>query len=304
MLLVPGSINADLLFRVRRLPRPGETVLCPGHEFAPGGKGANQAAAAARAGATVEFVGQVGEDAYGPVMRRCLEEAGVGCARVAVSRRATGLAVIGIDEAGENSIIVASGANLDTNAGQIEPGLLGPGVTLLCQNEIRSEETFAALARGRAEGARTILNLAPAAAVPAEVLDCLDVLVVNEHEAAVLAGEGEAEALARALARRHGLTCVVTLGAAGALAVAPGGGLRVPCLKVEVVDTTGAGDAFAGVLAGALDMGLPMEEALRHSAVAAGITCEGLGAQTAQPDSAAIQARLPALGPCVSLPSG
>ena len=114
MLIVPGSINADLLFKVEHLPRPGETVLCPGYVMAPGGKGANQAAAAAKAGAEVVFVGHVGDDAYGPVVRGLLEEAGVDCAQLRVSSRPTAIAVIGVDAAGENAIIVASGANLDT----------------------------------------------------------------------------------------------------------------------------------------------------------------------------------------------
>lgn len=301
MLLVLGSINADLLFQVEHLPRPGETVLCAGHEFAPGGKGANQAAAAARAGATVELLGQVGDDAWGPVMRRCLEEAGVGCGRVAVSKRPTGLAVIAIDDAGENAITVASGANLDTAAAQIAPGLLRPGVTLLCQNEIRPEETFAALRRGRSEGARTVLNLAPAGPVPEDVLDCLDVLVVNEHEAASLAGPGTPVEAARGLARRHELACVVTLGAAGMLVVAGELGLRIPALSVRPVDTTGAGDTFVGVLAAGLDRGLGLEEALRRASVAGALSCEAVGAQTAQPHAAAIEARLGDLSPSIPL---
>src|SRR4051794_29433453 len=108
MLIVPGSINADLLFKVEQLPRPGETVLCPGYTFAPGGKGANQAAAAGKAGATVLFVGHVGDDAYGPVVRGRLEAAGVDCRHLAVSPRPTAVAVIGVDAEGENAIIVGS----------------------------------------------------------------------------------------------------------------------------------------------------------------------------------------------------
>src|SRR4051794_12410770 len=149
MIIVPGSVNADLLFKVAKLPKPGETVLCPSYVMAPGGKGANQAAAAAKAGARVAFIGHVGADAYGPVVRRLLEEADVDCALLAVSRRPTAIAVIGIEDSGENAIIVASGANLDTAAGQVTDAMLGAGATVLCQNEIRPAETFAALTRAK-----------------------------------------------------------------------------------------------------------------------------------------------------------
>lgn len=303
MIIVPGSVNADLLFKVARLPRPGETVLCPGYVMAPGGKGANQAAAAAKAGADVRFVGHVGDDAYGPVLRGLLQDAGVGCELLAVSRRPTAIAVIGVDEAGENAIIVGSGANLDTAAHQIPDALLGPGTTVLCQNEIRSEETFTALVRARARGARTILNMAPAGPVPAEMLRALDILVVNELEAEIVAGApGEGpEAAARLLAGRHGLTCIVTLGGAGCLAVARDEAWRVPALPIRPVDTTGAGDAFVGALAAWLDGGAPLPDALRAASVAAACACEAVGAQTAQPRRAVIEARLPDLPPATAL---
>jgi ribokinase len=303
MIIVPGSVNADLLFKVAVLPRPGETVLCPSYVMAPGGKGANQAAAAAKAGADVRFVGHVGDDAYGPVVRGLLGAAGVSCEFLAVSARPTAIAVIGVDEAGENAIIVASGANLDTAADQVPDGLLGPDATVLCQNEIRVEQTFAALARAKARGARTVLNMAPAGSVPAEALRALDVLVVNEIEAEVVAeAPGESsEAAARLLARRHGLTCVVTLGSAGCVAVGPGAALRVPALPIRPVDTTGAGDAFVGALTAWLDGGAPLEEALRAATVAAACACEAMGAQTAQADRAAILARLGELPPTTPL---
>jgi ribokinase len=302
MLIIPGSINADLLFKVDRLPRPGETVLCPGYAFAPGGKGANQAAAAAKAGAQVLFVGKVGEDAYGPVLRRLLEEAGVDCSRLATCDRPTGIAVIGVDAAGENAITVASGANLEVGADQIPDELLAPGTTVLCQNEIRPEETFAALRRAHASGARTILNLAPAGPVPEDVLTALDLLIVNEHEAAALTGRmAEPRDLATDLSARHGLTCVLTLGAKGAIAVGPDLALRATPLRIHPVDTTGAGDTFAGALAAWLDGGATLPEALAAATVAAALACEHLGAQTAQPTRAMIEARLPDLPPIEQL---
>lgn len=302
MLLVFGSLNVDMLFQVAALPRPGETVLCAGYEIAAGGKGANQAAAAAKAGATVRMIGQAGDDSFGHHVREVLAAAGVDGTRIATSAKPTGIAVIGIDRQAENQIIVASGANLDAEPGQVADGDLAPGVTLLCQNEVRPEATFALLARAKARGARTILNLAPATVVPGQVLDALDLLVVNQIEAATAAGrDGAPAALARDLAARHALTCVITLGSAGALALARDGGWRIGALAVDALDTTGAGDAFVGVLAAALDRGLALPDALRWGSVAAGLACTRLGAQTSQPDLAAIEARLPDLAPAAPL---
>lgn len=303
MIIVLGSINADLLFKVEKLPRPGETVLCSGYAFAPGGKGANQAAAAAKAGAEVRFAGQVGGDSCGTALRQGLEAAGVVCDLLRISERPTGVAVIGIDEAGENAIIVGSGANLDTRVEQVPDDLLRPGTTVLCQNEIRREETFAVLCRAHARGARTVLNMAPAGTVPDDVLAALDVLVLNQHEAATLAGTaGAAPAdLAHGLATRHDLVCVVTLGAEGALAVSREAAWQVPVLPVQPVDTTGAGDAFVGVLTAWLDQGAELREALRAAAVGAALTCESLGAQTAQPSREAITARLRDMSPAKTM---
>jgi ribokinase len=295
LLVVFGSINADLLFRVEALPRPGETVLCPSYELAAGGKGANQATAAARAGATVRMIGHLGDDGFGHFAREALAAAGVDCTRVATSGRATGVAVIGVDRAAENQIMVASGANRDARAEQVADADLAPGVTLLCQNEVPPAATFALLERAKARGARTILNLAPAGALPPRVLSALDVLVMNELEGRLAAGGSEAAdvaAFARDLAQTHQLTCVVTLGAAGALAIGPEGGHRVAALPVDPVDTTGAGDTFVGVLAAALDLGHDLDTALRRASVAAGLACTGLGAQTSQPTAAQIEARL------------
>ncbi|MGI9492288.1 MAG: PfkB family carbohydrate kinase, partial [Geminicoccaceae bacterium] len=143
MLLVFGSLNADMLFKVESLPRPGETVLCPGYELAAGGKGANQAAAAAKAGAEVHMVGHLGADSFGDFTRDVMTEAGVDCSAVAVSKAPTAIAVIGVDQAAENQIIVASGANLDTSSDQVPDERLTADVTVLCQNEIRPAASFA-----------------------------------------------------------------------------------------------------------------------------------------------------------------
>lgn len=292
MLLVFGSINADLVFEVERLPAPGETVLCPRYGFAHGGKGANQATAAARAGASVCFAGCVGRDPFGRVLRAGLEEAGVDTMLLREVDGPSGTAVIGVDRGGENAIIVASGANLAVRAAQVPEEMLGPGVTVLCQNEVPLAETAALLRRAKARGARTVLNLAPAGEPGEELLRSLDLLLVNEGELGRLApGDGVAAAAA-GLHRRTGAAVVVTLGARGVLAAAGGALLALPALPVRVVDTTGAGDTFAGVLAAVLDLGHGLEAALTWASIAGALACTALGARSGQPDRAAIEARL------------
>ncbi|MGI9487425.1 MAG: ribokinase [Geminicoccaceae bacterium] len=296
MLLVFGSLNADMLFKVEALPRPGETVLCPSYELAAGGKGANQATAAAKAGADVHMIGHLGADSFGDFTRDVMVRAGVNCDGVKVSDQATAIAVIGVDQSAENQIIVASGANLDTRADQVSSDLFGSSMTALCQNEIRRDATFDFLKRARVDGARTILNLAPAAVLEPGMSDPIDILVVNEIEAAMAVGQeaigDDALAFAIDLSRKLDLTAVITLGASGAVAAGPDGRFRVNSLAIEPVDTTGAGDTFVGVLAAALDQGESISSALRKASVSAGLACTGLGAQTSQPLTADIQARL------------
>ena len=294
MLLVFGSLNADLLFQVTNLPAPGETVLCPHYEVAPGGKGANQAAAAAKAGAEVRFVGRAGDDDHGRTMVGKLRDAGVDVSQVGLSERPTAIAVIGIDRQGENQIIVASGANLDVVETQVDDGDLVAGTTVLCQNEVVPEQTFDLLVRAKQQGARTVLNLAPAATVPDKVLNALDVLVVNEIEASTAAhGVDEPPIdLARRLAGKHQLTCVITLGGQGAVAHDGEQAWQVGAMAIKPVDTTGAGDTFVGVLAAALDAGAAIDKALHRASVAAALACEAVGAQGGQPMQAAIDARL------------
>ncbi|MGI9419896.1 MAG: ribokinase, partial [Geminicoccaceae bacterium] len=281
MLLVFGSLNADMLFEVEALPRPGETVLCPGYQLAAGGKGANQAAAAAKAGGDVRMIGHLGGDSFGDFTRNVMLQAGVNCDGIDKSKRATAIAVIGVDRNAENQIIVASGANLDTHPDQVSSSFFGAGATVLCQNEIREDATFELLRRAKAGGARTMLNLAPATALDSSRASHLDILVVNEIEAAMASGRetiGEdAAAFAADLARTLDLTAVITLGAEGAVAAGPDGRIRSSSLAIEPVDTTGAGDAFVGVLAATLDRGEDLRSALQWASVGAGLACTGLG---------------------------
>jgi ribokinase len=299
--LVFGSANADLVFRVPRLPAPGETVLGPACEALPGGKGANQAVAAARDGAAVAFAGAVGRDALAAVATGALRAAGVDLSRVAEVEAPTGCAAIAVDPAGANQILVASGANLAARAAQVEEAALTPATTLLLQMEVPAEETAALVLRARARGVRRVLlNLAPAAPLPAEALRALDLLIANEGEAAWLAarlGCAEAAAIAAALGDGGvgvGVGVAITRGERGAEAVTRQGVTRVPAFAVPaaVADTTGAGDCWCGVLAAALDRGLPLEAAMRRASAAAAIACTRPGAAPSFPAAAETDALL------------
>jgi ribokinase len=299
MLLVFGSINVDLLFRVAGLPAAGETVLSDSYVTVPGGKGANQAVAAARAGARVGMVGRVGRDSFADVALEALRAAGVDAGGVRADDAPTGCAVIGVDPKGENQIIVASGANARVTADQVEEAWVDPQTTLLLQMEVPAAESAALIARARARGARIVLNLAPALPIADDALRVVDVVVVNAAEAERVGKRfgvaAEHTELPAALARALGVTVVMTLGAEGAIAAGPAGTWRVGALPVVPVDTTGAGDAFVGVFAASLDGGLQLEAALHRASVAAGLACVGLGAQTSLPDRSAIERALPNL---------
>ena len=303
MIVVFGSINADLIMAVNSLPRAGETVLCPSYQVAPGGKGANQAVAAARAGAEVAMFGQVGADGFGDLVVKALADAGVDTGGVLRAGVPTGCAAVGVDKDGENQIIVASGANLQARADQVPDALLGRETTLVLQLEVPIKEIAALTSRARGRGARIILNAAPAGPAPDAVLAGVDVLVVNGIEAEALRQEiggqgiGGPEAAARGLAETFGVICAVTLGGEGARAFGPEGAWSVDALRITPVDTTGAGDAFVGVLAASLDCGRGFEESLHRASVGAGLACLAEGAQSALPDGATIDERLPDLAP-------
>jgi len=285
MILVFGSINLDVLVPVPRLPRPGETVLGRDYALMPGGKGANQALAARRAGASVRLAGAIGEDAFAALALADLRTAGIDLDLVRVVGRPTGCAAIMVGEGGENLIAVASGANRDAVAADVPDAALGPGTLLVCQMEVPAAETAAVIRRARAAGSRVLLNLAPALPLDPTLFAEIDVLVANRGEAASLGGDPAP--LARVL--RQAL--VVTSGAEGATAfLADGDVIPVPALNIAAVDTTGAGDTFVGVLAAGLDEGLALEPALRRASAAGGLACLAQGAQTAMPHRAAINA--------------
>ena len=298
MIIVFGSLNMDLVLTVPSIPRPGETVLCEQYMSKPGGKGCNQAVAAARAGAPVRMVGRVGRDTFGDGLMSVLDKEGIDAGGVRRSSdRPTGVAFICVDPAAENAIAVASGANLDAEAAQLDDVTVASDAVLVLQMEVPAEQNWKAIERVRAAGGRSILNLAPAAAVPLDVLNALDLLIVNEIEAQMIASElglpsEGAENAARAVADRAGLSCVVTLGGRGALGIEDGQIWQVDSMAIDPVDTTGAGDAFTGVLAAAMDAGCTLPEAMHRANVGAALACMALGAQDSLPTVEAITRNL------------
>jgi ribokinase len=283
-----GSLNVDRPWRVPRHPDVGETIV--GDQLAPlpGGKGLNQAIAAARDGADARFVGCVGQDEQGDLLRMALITAGVNVAGLRGVDMPSGLACVCVDAAGENQIAVSPGANLAVRAAQL-PELRDDSI-LLMQMEVPPEENARAIARARQAGARVLLNLAPAAAMDRAALGGVDLLIMNESEAAWLGRQlgrtGDAAALHEVL----GIGIAVTLGGQGAAVVTAAGGFELPAFAVEVVDSTGAGDAWCGALAAALHLGMPLELAVRRANAAGALACTKPGAAPAMPDSAAIDA--------------
>ena len=280
--IVFGSINVDLVAEVARLPGPGETIKTDSYVALPGGKGANQALAAARNGAATDMVGAVGSDGQAPTALAQLRADGVGLAGVAEVEGASGLAMIAVDAGGENQIIVVSGANATAEAGQLPS--MTPGDWLVTQNEVDWTQTAEAHRLAREQGAGVIHNTAPAHGLSAAELAQIDVLVANEHElaqAAASATETGADAQARSLLVSGVGAVVLTLGAKGsALYIGDEAVTAVPAAPAEVRDTTGAGDAFVGALAAALAAGQSLPAAVASANRYAARVCEVLGAQT------------------------
>lgn len=287
--LVLGSINRDLVLAVEAHPRPGETVSGSDIAEFPGGKGANQAVAAARAGAETRLVGATGQDGFGASMRAFLAREGIDLTRVVtVPDRPTGIAVILVDRNAENTVTVSSGANMaltEADAGAIE---FRSGDLVVSQFEVPEGFIRAGFARARAAGATTLFNPAPMKALTPDLLALCDILVLNETELEAASGRSDLvsrdaiEAAARSLGGK-GRAIIVTLGAKGCLAVHPGGILAIPGRAVVARDTTGAGDCFVGVLAAGLADGLALEAALERANRAAAISVTRAGAATSMP---------------------
>jgi len=278
---VVGSANLDLVATTPRIPGAGETVLGTGYAEHAGGKGLNQAVAAARSGAAVAFVGCLGDDDAGRRMRAVLGGEGISDAAVGTSHTPTGRALIVVDGNGENSIVVVAGANQDVSLQEPFPA----ASVVLCQLEVPLDRVAEALAAARRGGATTILNPAPAAALPGELLATCDIVVPNEHEVELLGG---VDALLAAGCR----AVVVTRGGAGVDVHTLDGVDHCPPFEVEVVDTTGAGDAFCGSLAARLAAGSDLDEAVRWAAAAGALATTVVGAVPAQPTADRIRGLL------------
>jgi len=295
---VLGSINLDRVFRTGRLPLAGETIAAESLEDHPGGKGANQAIASARLGVATRLVGAVGEDAAGAFLLAHLAAAGVDVSGVA--RRAgapTGQAAIFVSPSGENMIVVAGGANATVTGLDMGAEASAPGRVRLAQLEtpVDAIEAFFEAGRGAGAGALTMLNAAPAAPEGRRLFEAVDILIINETELAAYAGLGASEdrvaKAARTLISRSGQSVIVTLGAKGAMAVDRDGAFPVEGRPARVVDTTGAGDAFCGVLAASLSEGTPLKDALHLANIAGALSTERAGASVS-PDLRADVARL------------
>lgn len=287
MIVVFGSTNLDQVGTVTRLPKPGETVAGGTFSMAPGGKGANQALAARRAGAVVRHVSAVGNDAFAGLALDLLDKGGVDLSAMHKAGTATGIAMIFVDAEGENVIAILPGANGTMKPEYAEESLatLGPSDILLVQQEIPQAATRRALELAREKGARSVLNTAPYLPDTAELAPLADIVVANETEFSLLSGRpiGELDAAMDEWARRTGRTIVVTLGSDGVRAVGPEGRVSAPAHKVTPVDTVGAGDTFCGYLAATLEAGAGLEVALRRAAVAGSLACLKPGAQPAIP---------------------
>lgn len=286
--LVAGSANLDFIVRAPHIPAPGETVLGGAFTTLPGGKGANQAVACARAGgATTHMLVALGSDAFAEPIEASLNEAGVNLHLVR-SSDPTGTAFICVSDAAENAITVAPGANATLQPSDL-PDLDGVS-HLLVQLETPLETVASWVVRARVAGVRILLNAAPASALPTHLLETIDVLVVNEGELAMVAGcDGN---VATCLARIGVPTVVVTLGARGCCARADGRFYLQPAFAIDAVDTTGAGDTFCGVLAAAMDRGAQLPHALREASAAAALACQRIGAQASIPTAIEVDAFL------------
>ncbi|NHT74502.1 ribokinase [Rhizobiaceae bacterium CRRU44] len=299
MITVFGSINMDLIATTARLPKPGETVTGNSFTTAAGGKGANQALAATRAGASVRMAGAVGWDAFAESALGLMKEAGTDLSLVKTASEPTGTAHILVGGDGENVIVVVASANGTVNEADALAAIetMTPQDTLVLQLEIPPEAVEGALLAARERGVRSIINIAPLTEHAAALGRMADIVVANETEFERLAGRDrlspeERQSAIRALSAETGQTVIVTLGADGVIAMHEGEMFAADGLVIEPVDTVGAGDTFCGYLAAGLDAGLPFETALRRAAVAGSLACLKSGAQPAIPLASAVDAAL------------
>lgn len=296
-IVVVGSFNADLTAYVPRLPKPGETLMGTKFVTGPGGKGSNQAVAAARLGAQVAFVGRVGHDEFAGIGLRLWQTEGINIDHVVWDEeQSTGVAPIWVDENGENSIIVIPGANMAINAAHVDKAaeVIAQADILVVQLEIPVETVHYALKVAKQHGIRTILNPAPAEPLSSEMLLLADYITPNQTELETLTGEtnAEVETAARSLLQRDDQTVIVTLGSQGARWITRTDTGLIPTFPVQVVDTTGAGDAFNGGLAVALAEGQPLENAVAFATATASLSVTRPGTSNSMPRREEVDALL------------
>lgn len=290
-IVVLGSTNTDMVIKAERIPAPGETILGGRFLMNPGGKGANQAVAAARLGGDVAFVAKVGDDLFGREAKTLFAKEGIRTEYVLTdASEPSGVALIMVDAKGENCIAVASGANgtLSTDDIASARGVIETASVLLMQLETPVETVLRAAQWAADKGVFVILNPAPACALPDELFGYLSMITPNESEAERLTGihiadEQSAQAVAEALCAKGVTHVVITMGAQGAFVYGDGQGSFVPAVKVEAVDTTAAGDVFNGALAVALTEGHPLPAAVRFASAAAAVSVTRMGAQASAP---------------------
>jgi ribokinase len=298
-IIVFGSINMDLVARTARLPVPGETLIGRSFQMVPGGKGANQAVAAARLGVPVQMVGRVGGDSFGQDLWQGLQANGVGCDRVLIDRSThSGVAVIAVDDASENHIIVIPGANGAVAAADVDrlQEILPQAKVLLLQLEVPLTAVIAAAKAAKQAGVTVMLDPAPAPAeLPAELYPLIDIITPNQVETSQLVGfpveDLESATRAAKILQQRGVQTVITkLGKLGALCVTANDSFQIPVFPVKAIDTVAAGDAFNGGLAAGLTEGLPLQHATTQAAAVAALSVTKAGAQPSLPTRSELQA--------------
>ena len=288
-IIVVGSMNVDLVVRAPRFPQPGETISGEDLQIIPGGKGANQAVAAARQGSSVAMLGRVGNDSFGPSLISNLKQNGVDTSHVKTdAESATGDAIIIVDANGQNSIVLSPGGNGRVSPADVRSVSFSDHKLLLLQLEIPIETVLTATQGAKESGLRVLLNPAPARSLPDELISLPDFIVPNEIELSLMTGQpvneiSSAESAAKILLERGAQNVIVTLGANGALIANKEMTKHIPAYNVETVDTTAAGDAFIGGFASALLQNKSLEEAVRYGCACGALAATKFGAQPSLP---------------------
>ena len=287
-ILVVGSLNADLVVRAPRFPQPGETISGEDLQVIPGGKGANQAVAASRLGANVSMLGRVGKDNFGDFLLNNLKSNNVDSTLVQRDDASTGTATIIVDENGQNSIVLSAGANGKVSSLDVDRASFSTFDLLLLQLEIPTPTVLSATKHAKENNVRVILNPAPAKEIPDELISLADIIIPNETELSLLTDQtvtdtSSAEEAAKLLLERGPQTVIVTLGSKGALIVTKTFTQHIPSFKVDVVDTTAAGDAFIGGFATALLENKSLEEAVKYGCACGALATTKFGAQPSLP---------------------